>query len=59
MPDDRRGVLKVGDAEYPVLAQQLPTVVESYKTYDEINLVKATDVGQVREGDQLLQPTPQ
>lgn len=31
-----------------MLAQQLPTVVESYKTYDDINLVKSSDVGQVR-----------
>jgi TATA-binding protein-associated factor Taf7 len=28
--------------------QDLPTIVESFKTYDDINLVKTTDIGQVR-----------
>lgn len=32
---------------YPVWALDLPTVVESYKTFDEINLVKTGDVGRV------------
>lgn len=32
---------------YPVKLLNLPTVVEAYKTYDDINLVKINDVGQV------------
>ena len=34
--------------EHPVSLLDLPTVVESYKTLDDINLVKMTDIGQVR-----------
>lgn len=26
----------------------LPTVVESYKTYDDTNLIKTADIGQVK-----------
>ncbi len=32
---------------YPVKLLNLPTVVEAYKTYDDINLVKINDIGQV------------
>jgi transcription initiation factor TFIID subunit 7 len=32
---------------YPVTLLDLPAVVESYKTLDDTNLVKITDVGQV------------
>ncbi len=55
--DDRRGTLTVGDTAYPILAQQLPSVVESYKTYDDINLVKTTDVGQVGMCRRYVHPT--
>jgi hypothetical protein len=37
----------VDGVSYPVTVQTLPTVVESYKTYDDVNLVKTADVGQV------------
>jgi hypothetical protein len=33
--------------EYPVTVLDLPCVTETYKTYDDVNLVKAADVGQV------------
>lgn len=33
--------------EYGVTVLELPCVLESYQTYDEVNLVKTTDVGQV------------
>jgi transcription initiation factor TFIID subunit 7 len=37
---------------YRVDLLQLPTVVESYKTYDDTNLVKTGDIGQVGATDQ-------
>lgn len=43
------GVLSVEGVSYPVKLLNLPTVVEAYKTYDEINMVKINDIGQVRE----------
>jgi TATA-binding protein-associated factor Taf7 len=42
-------VLNVAGQPYPVKVLDLPTIVESYKTYDDINLVKTGDVGQVRQ----------
>lgn len=36
-----------GGREWPVTVLNLPSVVESYKTLDDINLVKTTDIGQV------------
>lgn len=33
--------------QYPVTVLNLPSVVESYKTLDDVNLVKTTDIGQV------------
>lgn len=48
-PDsDRKGVLTVDGEQHEVWLQDLPTVVESYKTLDDANLVKVTDIGQVR-----------
>lgn len=37
----------VEGVRYPVTLQDLPTVVESYKTLDDTNLVKTADIGQV------------
>jgi len=37
----------VGGDEYAAAARDLPTIVETYKTYDDVNMVKCTDVGQV------------
>lgn len=36
-----------GDRSYPVTVLNLPSVVESYKTLDDVNLVKTCDIGQV------------
>ena len=47
-PPAREGYLLVDGKEYPVKRQDLPTIVESFKTYDDINLVKTGDLGQVR-----------
>lgn len=45
--DDTRGKLVFEDQAYPLTVLNLPCVTESYKTYDDINLVKTTDIGQV------------
>lgn len=37
----------VGGASYPVSLEDLPTRVESFKSLDDTNLVKMSDVGQV------------
>ncbi len=37
----------VGGDEFAVALRDLPTVVETYKTYDDVNMVKCTDIGQV------------
>lgn len=44
----REGELQVRGQTYKVHVLDLPTVVESYKTYDDENLVKTGDIGQVR-----------
>lgn len=46
-PEARAGELTVDGQAYPVKRQDLPTVVECFKTYDHVNLVKCGDVGQV------------
>lgn len=43
----RQGVLTVDGVSHQVDLLDLPTVVESYKTYDDTNLVKTGDIGQV------------
>ena len=45
--DGQRGKFSVGGEAFPVHVLNLPTSVESYKTYDDIHLVKSNDVGQV------------
>ncbi len=37
----------MGNDSFPLSLQDLPTIVESYKTYDDINLVKSANIGQV------------
>ena len=44
---DREGVFTLGGSEYPCQLMDLPGIVESYKTYNDVHLVKSTDVGQV------------
>eukprot|EP00887_Chlorella_sp_A99_P004002 scaffold11.g4002.t1 len=44
---DKRGKFVWEGREYPVTVLALPTVVESYKTYDDVNLCKSADVGQM------------
>lgn len=45
--DDRRATFEFAGRRYPARIVDLPTVVESYKSYDDVNLVKTADVGQV------------
>lgn len=55
--DDRRATFEFAGRRYPACVVDLPTVVESYKSYDDVNLVKTADVGQVvlvGDDDQLL-----
>jgi TATA-binding protein-associated factor Taf7 len=40
-------VFTVDGVQHAVYLQDLPTVVESYKTLDDANLVKVADIGQV------------
>jgi TATA-binding protein-associated factor Taf7 len=42
----------VDGVQHNVILQDMPTVVESYKTLDDANLVKVADIGQV--GVQVL-----
>ena len=44
---DKEGVFTIGGSEYPCQLMDLPGIVESYKTYNDVHLVKSTDVGQV------------
>lgn len=41
------GILRFGGDDYQLTVLNLPTVAECYKTYDDVNLVKTGDVGQV------------
>lgn len=40
-------MFSVGGEAFPAHVLNLPTIVESYKTYDDIHLVKSNDIGQV------------
>ncbi|KAI3429733.1 hypothetical protein D9Q98_010048 [Chlorella vulgaris] len=44
---ERSGSFQWGGRSYPLTVLNLPSVVESYKTLDDINLVKTCDIGQV------------
>lgn len=43
----RQGVITIDGEPHRVDLLDLPTVVESYKTYDDTNLVKTGDIGQI------------
>lgn len=44
------GTLKVGGDEFAAHLLDMPTIVETYKTYDDVHLVKSNDIGQVCRG---------
>ncbi|XP_020099151.1 transcription initiation factor TFIID subunit 7 [Ananas comosus] len=45
--DGRNGTFMIGNESFPASLLDLPTIVESYKTYDDTVLIKTADVGQV------------
>lgn len=46
--DGRGGTFMIGNESFPASLLDLPTVVESYKTYDDSVLIKTADIGQVK-----------
>ncbi|KAL6506091.1 transcription initiation factor TFIID subunit 7 [Orobanche hederae] len=47
-PDDgRTGTFAIGNDRFSASLLDLPTVVESYKTYDDNVLIKTADIGQM------------
>ncbi|XP_042518637.1 transcription initiation factor TFIID subunit 7 isoform X2 [Macadamia integrifolia] len=53
--DGRNGTFVIGSDRFPTSLLDLPTGVESYKTYDDNVLIKTADIGQIimvrEEGD--------
>jgi TATA-binding protein-associated factor Taf7 len=45
--DGRTGHLRVGADTFPAKLLDLPTKVESWKSLDDVNLVKSADIGQI------------
>ncbi|KAL2318306.1 hypothetical protein Fmac_032182 [Flemingia macrophylla] len=45
--DGRSGTFVIGNEHFPASLLDLPTVVESYKTYDDNSLIKTADIGQM------------
>ncbi|KAK4482941.1 hypothetical protein RD792_010114 [Penstemon davidsonii] len=45
--DGRTGTFAIGDDRFSASLLDLPTVVESYKTYDDNVLIKTSDIGQM------------
>jgi transcription initiation factor TFIID subunit 7 len=45
--DGRTGHLRVGADIFPAKLMDLPTKVESWKSLDDVNLVKSADIGQI------------
>ncbi|KAF6163453.1 hypothetical protein GIB67_029302 [Kingdonia uniflora] len=53
--DGRTGTFAIGNDHFSASLLDLPTIVESYKTYDDNVLIKSADIGQIimvrEEGD--------
>ena len=45
--DGRTGQLHIGADVFPAKLLDLPTKVESWKSLDDVNLVKSADIGQI------------
>lgn len=45
--DGRTGTFVIGNESFPASLLDLPSVVESYKTYDDSVLIKTADIGQM------------
>ncbi len=46
--DGRSGTFMIGNESFPASLLDLPTVMESYKTYNDSVLIKTADIGQVK-----------
>ncbi|EMS65863.1 Transcription initiation factor TFIID subunit 7 [Triticum urartu] len=57
--DGRSGTFMIGNQSFPASLLDLPTVVESYKTYDDSFLVKAADIGQMVMVREDVDPAPE
>uniref|UniRef100_A0A453SVD0 TAFII55 protein conserved region domain-containing protein n=2 Tax=Aegilops tauschii subsp. strangulata TaxID=200361 RepID=A0A453SVD0_AEGTS len=57
--DGRSGTFMIGNKSFPASLLDLPTVVESYKTYDDSFLVKAADIGQMVMVREDVDPAPE
>ncbi|PON83606.1 TAFII55 protein, conserved region [Trema orientale] len=47
LEDGRTGTFVIGNESFPASLLDLPSVVESYKTYDDSVLIKTADIGQM------------
>ncbi|CAL5227697.1 g10705 [Coccomyxa viridis] len=45
--EGRKGTFSFDETSFRASLKDLPTIVECYKTYDDVNLVKTGDIGQV------------
>ncbi|KAL4591303.1 hypothetical protein LXL04_004261 [Taraxacum kok-saghyz] len=45
--DGRSGTFVIGDDQFPASLLDLPSILESYKTYDDNVLIKTADIGQM------------
>ncbi|KAL7594953.1 hypothetical protein Lser_V15G29306 [Lactuca serriola] len=45
--DGRNGTFVIGDDQFPASLLDLPSILESYKTYDDNVLIKTADIGQM------------
>ena len=45
--DGRTGELRIGADTFPAKLLDLPTKVETWKSLDDVNLVKSADIGQI------------
>ncbi|KAF7029981.1 hypothetical protein CFC21_041607 [Triticum aestivum] len=57
--DGRSGTFMIGNQRFPASLLDLPTVVESYKTYDDSFLVKTADIGQMVMVREENDPAPE
>ncbi|KAK7283842.1 hypothetical protein RIF29_13590 [Crotalaria pallida] len=56
--DGRSGVFTIGNERFPASLLDLPCVVESFKTYDDISLVKTADIAQMIMVRDPADPSP-
>ncbi|GJY42072.1 transcription initiation factor TFIID subunit 7 [Tanacetum coccineum] len=56
--DGRSGKFGIGDEQFSASLFDLPTILESYKTYDDSVLIKTTDVGQMILVSEEAVPVP-